>query len=116
MSTLSIEKSHNPKRAAPRKGSAKSNAAARPKGWSAAADPKKSSNPNKTTTKKTSAKSNPMPRRETTASIAVATAEAPAQAVDTSLGAKQPKLESATKQDRMLTLLSRPEGVTIEEM
>ncbi len=114
MSTPSIEKSHNPKRAAPRNGSAKSNATA-PKIGSAAADAEKSSDPNKTTTKKTSAKSNPMPRRKTAAPIAV-TAEAPAPAVDTSLGAKEPECESATKRDRMLTLLSRPEGASIDEM
>ncbi len=91
------------------------NTTARPAVGSAAADAEKSSNPNKTTTKKTTAKSKPMPRRKTAAPIAV-TAEAPAPAVDTSLVAKEAKVESATKQNRMLTLLSRPEGATIEEM
>ncbi len=52
------------------------------------------------------------------ASIAI-TAETPAQALETSpkaLAAHEPQLEGVTKQERILTLLSRPEGASIEEM
>ncbi|MGC2222535.1 MAG: DUF3489 domain-containing protein [Methylocella sp.] len=74
MSTVSIEKSRNPKSAAPKKRSAKSNATARRKVASAAAN-----------------------------------AKAPPKA-------DAPKLERVTKQERVLTLLSQSEGVSIEEM
>ena len=74
MSTLSIAKSRNPKSAAPKKGSAKSNATSRRKVTSAAASAK------------------------------------------TPLKADQPKVERATKQERVLSLLSQPEGASIEEM
>ena len=68
MSTLSIEKSRNPKSAAPKKGSVKSNATSRRKITSAAANAK------------------------------------------TSLKADKPKVERVTKQERVLTLLSQPNG------
>jgi len=74
MSTLSIEKSRNPKSAAPKKGRAKSNATSRRKATSAAATAK------------------------------------------TPLKAHEPKVERVTKQERVLTLLSQPEGASIEEM
>ena len=74
MSTLSIEKSRNPKNAAPKKGRAKSNATSRRKATSAGATAK------------------------------------------TPLKAHEPKVERVTKQERVLTLLSQPEGASIEEM
>jgi hypothetical protein len=74
MSTLSIAKSRNPKSAAPKKGSAKSNATSRRKITSAAANAKKP------------------------------------------LKVHEPKVERATKQERVLTMLSQPEGASIEEM
>jgi len=67
--------------------------------------------------KKTSAKSNPAPRRKA-APIAIV-AKTPPQPDETSpkaLAAHEPQLEGVTKQERMLTLLSRPEGASIEEM
>jgi hypothetical protein len=70
MSTLTIKKSQNPKSAAPKKGSAKSNATARRKATSAAA------------------------------------------AAKTPLKANEPKVGRG----RVLTLLSQPEGASIEEM
>ena len=74
MSTLSIAKSRNPKSAAPKKRSAKSNTPSRHKVTSAAAN-----------------------------------AKTPPQA-------GEPKVERATKQKRVLTLLSQPKGASIEEM
>jgi len=74
MSTLSIEKSRNPKSATPKKGSAKSNATSRRKVTSAAANAK------------------------------------------TPLKADGPQVERVTKQERVLTLLSQPDGASIEEM
>jgi hypothetical protein len=91
MSTLSIEKSQNPKSAAPKKGSAKSNAPMRRKAASAAA-----------TTKKP-------PRFVESKAARVA-------AVKTPVKADEPKVERVTKQERMLTLLSRPEGASIAEI
>ena len=78
MSTLSIAKSQNPKSAALKKGSAKSNARSRPKVTTAAANTKTPPN---------------IPPL-----------------------ADQPKIERVTKQERVLTLLNRPEGASIEEM
>jgi hypothetical protein len=74
MSTLSIAKSRNPKSAAPKKESVKSNATARRKVTSAAA------------------------------------------AAKTPLKTDEPKVARVTKQERVLTLLSHPEGASIEEM
>jgi hypothetical protein len=37
-------------------------------------------------------------------------------AAETPVKAEEPRLERITKQERMLTLLSRPEGTSIEEM
>jgi hypothetical protein len=74
MSTLSIAKSRNPKRAAPKKGSVKSNATA---------------------------------RRKVTSAVAAA---------KTPLKADEPNVARVTKQERVLTLLSQPEGASIEEM
>jgi Protein of unknown function (DUF3489) len=71
MSTLSIAKSRNPKSAAPKKGSVKSNATSRRKVTSAAKTP---------------------------------------------LKADEPMVVRVTKQERVLTLLSQPEGASIEEM
>jgi hypothetical protein len=74
MSTLSIAKSRNPKSAALKKGSVKSNAISRRKVTSAAA------------------------------------------AAKTPLKAGEPKVERVSKQERVLTLLSQPEGASIAEM
>ena len=74
MSALSIAKSRNPKSAAPKKGSAKSNATSRRKVTSAAATAKKP------------------------------------------VKADEPKVERVTKQEHVLTLLSQPEGASIEEL
>jgi hypothetical protein len=78
MSTLSIEKSQNPKSAALKKANTKSNPTSRAK-----------------------------------LASAVATAK---MAPKTPTQANQPKIERATKQERVLTLLSRSEGASIEEM
>ena len=78
---------------------------------------KKSSHPKSAAPKKTSAKSNPAPRRKA-APIAIV-AKTPPQPDETSpkaLAAHEPQLEGVTKQERVLTLLSRPEGASIEEM
>ena len=90
MSTLSIEKSRNPESAAPKKGSAKSSAPRR-KVTSAAATAKKP------------------PRSVVSKAERVAAAKMPPKA-------DEPKVERVTKQERMLTLLSQPEGASIEEM
>ncbi len=91
MSTLSIAKPQTPKSATPKKGSAKSNASSRRTGSSAAATAKKA-------------------RRSV-----VSKAEQVA-ASKTMVKADDTKLERVTKQERMLTLLSRAEGASIEEM
>ena len=91
MSTLSIEKSRNLKSAAAKKGDAKPNAPSRRKVTSAALNAKKP----------------PRPLEPKAAQIAAA--ETPVRAVEQNL-------ERMTKQERMLTLLSRPEGASIEEM
>ena len=74
MSSLSVAKSRNLESAAPKKGSAKSNATSRRKITSAAANAK------------------------------------------TPLKVDEPKVERATKQERVLTLLSQTAGASIEEM
>ncbi len=88
MSTLSIEKPQNPMHAAPKKGAAKSNTPSRRKVSSTA---KKS--PWTVVSKS---------ERVAAAKILPKTDEA--------------NFERATKQERMLTLLSRPEGTSIAEM
>jgi hypothetical protein len=67
----------------------------------------KSRNPNSTAPKKGSAKSNAISRRKVTSAAAAA---------KTPLKAAEPKVERVTKQERVLTLLSQPEGASIEEM
>ena len=91
MLSLSLAKSRNPKSAAPKKGSAKSNATARRKVPSTAATPKK-----------------PLRSVESKAER-VAAAKTP-------LKTDEPKVARVTKQERVLTLLSQPEGASIEEM
>ena len=91
MSSLSLAKSRNPKSAAPKKGSAKSNATARRKVPSTAATPKK-----------------PL-RSVKSKAERVAAAKTPVKA-------DEPKVERLTKQERVLTLLSQPDGASIEEM
>ena len=90
MSSLSI-KSRNTKSAVPKKGSAKSNTSSRRKVPSTAATPKK-----------------PLRSVESKAER-VAAAKTPVK-VD------QPQVERITKQERVLTLLSRTDGASIEEM
>jgi Protein of unknown function (DUF3489) len=91
MSSLSIAKSPNPKSAAPKKGSAKSNTPSRRKVSSTAATAKKP------------------PRSLETKAKRVVVAKTPSKA-------NEPKVERVTKQERLLTLLSQPEGASIEEM
>ena len=91
MSSLSIAKSQNPKSVTPKKGSANSNATARRKVPSTAATPKK-----------------PLRSVESKAER-VAAAKTP-------LKTDEPKVARVTKQERVLTLLSQPEGASIEEM
>jgi hypothetical protein len=91
MSSLSIAKSRNPKSAAPKKGSAKSNATARRKVPSTAATPKK-----------------PLRSVESKAER-VAAAKTPVKA-------DEPQVERVTKQERVLSLLSQPNGASIAEM
>jgi hypothetical protein len=91
MSTLSIEKSRNLESAAPKKGSVKSNAPSRRKAASAAATVKKP------------------PRFVESEAARVAAAKTP-------MKADEPKVERVTKQERVLTLLSRPQGGSIKEM
>ena len=86
MSTLSIETAPNLENTGPKKGSAKSSAPRRRKVPSAAVTAKKP----------------PKPER-------AAAAKMPPKA-------DKPNLEGVTKQERMLTLLSRPEGDSIEEI
>jgi hypothetical protein len=89
MSTLSI-KSRNTKSAAPKKGRAQSKTASRRKVTSPAANAKK-----------------------TTRSVE---SKAERAAAKTPLKADKPRAERVTKQERVLTLLSQPEGASIAEM
>jgi uncharacterized protein DUF3489 len=91
MPTLSIEKSQNLESATPKKGSAKSSAPRRRKATSATVIAK-----------------NP-PRSVVSKTERAAAAKMPEKA-------DEPRLERVTKQERMLTLLSQPEGASIEEM
>ena len=97
MSTLSIEKSQNPKSAAPKKGSVKSNAPRRRKVTSSTVIAKKSP-----------------PSVESKAERSAAS-KTSAQAFE-SKTEQVTQNERVTKQERMLTLLSRPEGASIAEM
>ena len=90
MPTLSIEESQNLKSAAPKKGKAKSSASRRGKGMSATVIAKK-------------------PPRSVVSKSKQATDKTPAKA-------EEPQLEHVTKQERMLTLLSQPDGASIQEM
>ena len=91
MSSLSIAKSRNLESTAPKKGSAKSKTASRRKVPSTAATAKK------------------LPRSVESKAGRVAAAK-------TLRKADEPKVERVTKQERVLTLLSQPDGVSIEEM
>ena len=90
MSTLSIEKSRNLESPAPKKGSAKSHAPSRRKVTSAVAA------------------ANKTPRSVESKAARVAAAKTPVKA-------DKPQIERVTKQERVLTLLSRPQGVSLEE-
>ena len=91
MPTLSIEESQNLKSAAPKNGKAKSSAPRRGKATSATVIAKKP------------------PRSAVSKSEQAAVAKTPVKA-------EEPQLERVTKQERLLTLLNRPEGASIEEM
>jgi uncharacterized protein DUF3489 len=91
MSTLSIEKSRNLESPAPKKGSAKSHEPSRRKVTSAVAA------------------ANKTPRSVESKAARVAAAKTPVKA-------DKPQIERVTKQERVLTLLSRPQGVSLEEM
>jgi hypothetical protein len=91
MSPLSIEKSRNLKIASAKKATAKPNAPSRRTVTAAAVNAKKP----------------PRPLAPKARRIAVA---------ETPVKADEPRLERTTKQERMLTLLCRPEGASIEEM
>ena len=91
MSSLSLAKSRNPKSVTPKKGSAKSNATARRKVPSTAPTLKK-------------------PLRSVESKAKRVTA------AKTRVKADEPKVERVTKQERVLTLLSRAEGASIEEL
>jgi Protein of unknown function (DUF3489) len=91
MPTPSIEKSRNFESATPKKGSAKSSAPRRRKATSATVIARK-------------------PPR----SVGSKTERAAAAKLQEKAG--EPRLERVTKQERMLTLLSQPEGASIEEM
>ena len=85
MSTLSIEKSRNLESPAPKKGSAKSHEPSRRKVTSAVAA------------------ANKTPRSVESKAARVAAAKTPVKA-------DKPQIERVTKQERVLTLLSRPQG------
>jgi hypothetical protein len=91
MSTLSIENASNLESAAPKKGSAKPNAPSRHKPPSGPANPKKP------------------PRPVVSKATQIAAAKTPVKSED-------PRGERITKQEHMLTLLSQPEGASIQEM
>ena len=91
MSSLSIAKSRNLESTAPKKGSAKSKTESRRKVPSTAATAKKP------------------PRSVDLKAGRVAAAKTPVK-ID------QPQVERVTKQERVLTLLSQPNGASIEEM
>src|SRR5580700_5720970 len=91
MSSLSIAKSRNLESTAPKKGSAKSNTSSRRKVPSTAATAKKP------------------PRSVESKAERVAAAKTPVK-ID------QPMVARATKQERVLTLLSQPNGASIAEM
>ena len=90
MSTLSI-KSRNTKSAAPKKGSAQSKMASRRKVTSPAANAKKPTRSAELKTERVAA-------------------------AKTLRKADEPKVERVTKQERVLALLSQPDGASIEEM
>ena len=73
------------------------------------ADPfhQKSRNPRIAAPKKGSVKSNATARRKVTSAVAAA---------KTPLNADESKVARVTKQERVLTLLSQPEGASIEDM
>jgi Protein of unknown function (DUF3489) len=91
MSTFSIAKSRNPKSAPSKKGGVKSNAPSRRLVSSAVATAKK-------------------PPRSGVSKVE------PVAATKTLVTAGEPKVVRVTKQERVLTLLSQPEGASIEEM
>ncbi len=125
MPTLSNETASNLESAAPKKGSAKPNAPSRRKALSRAANPKKPPRSAGSKAAKIDAakippkaeelgvervtRHNKPPRSLESQYRRVAAAKMPPQADD-----QQDK--RVTKQERMLTLLSRPEGASIEEM
>jgi len=92
MPTISNENSGNFERAAPEKGKIKPNAPSRRKAPSGAANPKKAPS-----------------RLVVSKATKIGAAKTPAKA-------QEPGSEQITKRERMLTLLSQPEGASIQEM
>ena len=123
MPTLSIEKSRNLESAIPKKGSAQSFASRRQKAPLGAASPKKQLRPVGSKPARATGGQRPpkadepqieriirqkkWPRSNESHATQIAAAKPPMQA-------EAP--EGITKQERMLTLLSRPAGASIEEM
>ena len=91
MPTLSIENASNLESTAPKKGSGKPNAPSRRKAPSRAANPKKPLRPVESKTTQVGAAKTPVKSEE-------------------------PRGERVTKQERMLSLLSQPDGTSIAEM
>jgi Protein of unknown function (DUF3489) len=91
MPTFSVEKTPNLESAAPKKGKTKPSAPSRRKPPSGAASPKKP------------------PRPVISKATQIAAAKTPVKSED-------PRGERVTKRERMLTLLSQPEGASIQEM
>jgi hypothetical protein len=120
MPAISIENASNLESAAPKKGSAKPNTPSRRKSPSRAANPKK---PRRSAGSKAAkippnakepgvervTRHHKPPRSPESQDTRVATAKMPLQA-------DKQQDERVTKQERMLTLLSRPEGASIAEM
>lgn len=125
MPTLSVEKTQNFESAAPKKGGAKPNAPSRRKAPSRAANPKKPPRSAGSKAALIDAAKIP-PKAEESGVENVTSHKKPPRSLESKdtrfAAAKMPpqddgqREERVTKQERMLTLLSRPEGATIEEM
>ncbi len=125
MSTLSIEKTQTLKSTAPKKGSTKPNAPPRREAPSIAASPKKplrsvglktawvtainmSPTPDEPGVERVTGHKKPPRSPESQDTRAAAAKILPKS--------DEPRVERVTKQDRVLTMLSQPEGASIEEM
>ena len=125
MPILSTEKTKNFENAAPKKGSTKPNASSRRKAPSVAASPKKplrsvglktawvtainmSPTPDEPGVERVTGHKKPPRSPESQDTRAAAAKILPKS--------DEPSVERVTKQDRVLTMLSQPEGASIEEM